>query len=121
MILLRRVRLEFKAGSSDKFYLAEAYENPDGTAQLSFRWGRRGSVGQEKVEECDTVGYALWALVQKVEEKRNGGYVVVEDRRGYGALRRPVARAASDPRNDRRDVTADAVFPMDGERRVRLK
>lgn len=135
--LVRRVRLEFMAGRSDKFYLAEVYENPDGTARLALRWGRRGTFGQEKIEECNTVGYAVWALERKLDEKRAHGYLVIEDGKDFGAglatvpptpppkpqlPRRPAARAASDPRNDWRDVTtADDVFPMDQERKVRLR
>lgn len=69
---------EKKAGANNKFYEVEAEPQDDGTFRVVFRWGRIGTLGQEK-QQCITAhyDYAVRLCDEQFAAKQKRGYVEV--------------------------------------------
>ena len=65
---------EKKAGASNKFYEVEAEELGDGRSTWAFRWGRIGTLGQEKRGEFCTFGAAKRTCMEQFQKKEQRGY-----------------------------------------------
>ena len=77
--LIRKTRLWFCEGSSDKVYIAEVVQRGDGYYEVRGHWGRRGKTMQSQVKSVHVTEWQATAAYQGlVSQKVEKGYRVTD-------------------------------------------
>lgn len=71
--------LEFKNGTSNKFYKVEVREVSENDVQLTIRYGRIGTNGRSDTTHFGSWDYCMMCANERVEEKLDKGYRLVSD------------------------------------------
>ena len=77
--IIRKTRLWFNEGTSDKVYVARVIQTEDGYYEVRASWGRRGKTMRDQTKgRFSTEWQAIKAYFILVDSKRVKGYTVTE-------------------------------------------